>query len=150
MRKIAAAVFILTAAGAYATVDWSVPWRRVTLHATYGGTPLTISASTTPDISRLKSLDVRVGRRRIVCDSRFFSDVPYPHLETLAARFSGEVEDITRAPFYIGLQFGEQPSDLKGQRYSELRISVQGDRCKSREFAVPEADGAMRYQESLP
>jgi len=94
-------------------------------------------------------LQIRVGRRRISCDSRFYADVPYPHLATLAMRFSGTTDDVTGKSF-VALAFGEHPADPETERYSELRIAVENGRCVSREFAVPEIDGATRYQEKLP
>jgi hypothetical protein len=149
MRRTTVLVALLIATAAHATVDWSVPWRRVRFEATHGSTRIQIKGETLPDVSRISSLEIRVGRRRVSCDSRFYADVPYPHLQTLAMRFSGETDDVT-GESVVALQFGEQPTDPETDRYSELRIAVENGRCVSREFAVPESGGGTRYQESLP
>ena len=95
----------------------------------------------------LNRLEIVTASGKVTCASSFYNDLPFPDLGSLKIWLQGDGFE-KGSDFRLRFSFGQEP--IAEERYPEVSILIGGQKCVSREFAVPTEDGGTQYQEIPP
>ena len=129
--------------------DVGLAWESVELesrHSSLGRIKARAAVRNGGDASFLDRLEVSTSAGRVVCDRRFFSDLPFPEVGSIQVIARADSNPSTR-DFSVRFRFGEEAIE---ERFPEVIIKVNNLRCTGRSFAVPAEDGDTLFQDEAP